>query len=108
MHSNTLSLLLAAVSGLTLSEASILPRHGPAGPPGPPGHPVPGFPGFPGDHPPPPPGPRGPPPPPGPRGPPSPPPPPHVSPAGVPTVQLANGTYKASRRLTSILLAQGP
>lgn len=90
MHSNTLSLLLAAIAGLTLSEASILPRHGPAGPAGPPGYPVPGFPG---DHPPPPPrGPPGPPSPPG--GPPGPPPPPpHVSPR-VPTVQLANGTYK--------------
>ncbi|KAH6951729.1 hypothetical protein HG530_014898 [Fusarium avenaceum] len=90
MHSNTLSLLLAAIAGLSLSEASILPRHGPAGPAGPPGYPVPGFPG---DHPPPPPrGPPGPPSPPG--GPPGPPPPPpHVSPR-VPTVQLANGTYK--------------
>ncbi|RFN43376.1 lipase 1, partial [Fusarium flagelliforme] len=38
MHSNTLSLFLAVVSGLTLSEASVLPRHPPpppaAGPPG--------------------------------------------------------------------------
>ncbi|KAF5000538.1 hypothetical protein FGRMN_1705 [Fusarium graminum] len=35
MRSNTLNLLLAAVSGLTLSEASVLPRQGPADPPSP-------------------------------------------------------------------------
>lgn len=77
MHSNTLKLFLAAVSGLSLSEASVLPRHPPAGPPGPPGASPP---------PPPPPGPRGPPP----AGPPGPPPPPAP---GVPTVQVWNGTY---------------
>lgn len=96
MHSNTLSLFLAAVSGLTLSEASVLPRHPPAGPAGaypPPPPPAAGPPGLGppglGPH-----GPRDPayppPPPPGPPGPPGPPPP---SPPGVPAVQLSNGTY---------------
>ncbi|KAM0346224.1 hypothetical protein ACHAPU_005649 [Fusarium lateritium] len=78
MRSNTLSLLLAAASGLTLTEASILPRHGPAGP-GPAG---PHGPPSPHGHP-------------GPRDTPSPPPsPPSPSTPGVPTAKLALGTYK--------------
>lgn len=88
MYTNTLSLFLAAVSGLTLSEASALPPHPPAGSPG--GHPPPPGPGIgPHGHS----GPRGPPPPPGPPGPPGghPPPPP---PPSVPTVQLRNGSYQ--------------
>ncbi|KAM0560016.1 hypothetical protein ACHAPJ_003973 [Fusarium lateritium] len=75
MHSNTLKLFLAAFSGLTLSEASTVPRHYAPGPPGFPGH-------------------QG---PPGPRGhhnPPGPHHPPHVGAPGVPTANLANGTYQ--------------
>ncbi|KAG5787325.1 hypothetical protein H9Q69_013608 [Fusarium xylarioides] len=85
MHSsNTLSLLLAAFSGY----ASALPHY--------PSLPVPGVPG---DHH-----------PPGPRGPPNPPPPPspsapapglpHVSPPGVPTAQVCNGTYQGKHDTT--------
>ncbi|KAF5624448.1 triacylglycerol lipase V precursor [Fusarium sp. NRRL 52700] len=91
MHSsNTLSLLLAAFSGY----ASALPHY-----------PAPPVPGVPGDHHPP-----GPPGPPGPRGPPNPPPPPspsapapgppHVSPSGVPTAQVRNGTYQGKHDTT--------